>query len=81
MSKGKTQKNFQGTSPSYTTPQRSQWPVTSGQVNFQGEGNTKKGGGNRSRAQTNFPGTESITVKTKDSHYGEKSGTGCNNGY
>lgn len=81
MGKGKTQKNFEGTSPSYTTPPSRNWPVSSGQVNFQGEGNTKKGGTNRSRAQENFPGTSSIKVKTVESHFGEKSGTGNNNGF
>lgn len=80
MAKSKTQMNF-GASPSYTTPPSRNWPASKGQVNFQGEGNTKKGGTNRSSAQTNFPGKLSIGVKTKTSHFGEKQGTGNNNGY
>lgn len=76
-----TQKNFEGPSSSYKTANARNWPVTKGQTNFEGEGNTKKGGTNRSSPQMNFEGKASIDVKTKSSHFGEKSGTGCNNGY
>ena len=80
-SKKSTQINFQGDGGSYKTAPMRNWPVGKGQVNFEGEGNTLKGGTNRSRGQMNFEGKESIKVKTKESHFGERSGTGCNGGY
>jgi hypothetical protein len=78
----KSQINFDGRS-SYKTASPSSG-VSKPQSNFNrsGSGTGPKGGTNRSKPQVNFgdkykgPGP-----KSHGSHFGEKPGTGCNNGY
>lgn len=74
-----TQMNFDKGPSSYGTSGNGA-TVQHAQSNFDG-GRTTKKGGTKTGPQQNFPEKLSINVKTKTSHFGEKSGTGCNNGY
>ena len=64
----------------YRTAEKGKATVTKAQTNYDDGRTTKKGGGSASR-QMNFDIKSKIEVKTVSSHFGEKSGTGCNDGY
>lgn len=74
-----TQMNYGSGGGSYKTAKEATTPVNHAQTNY-GGATTKKGGGNRSRPQTNFTGKASIPYKT-DPGQGQKAGTGSQGGY
>lgn len=76
-----TQINYQGDGGTYKTPDPCSPTVDHAQTNFDGGRTTKKGGTNDSSRQKNLPIKASIGVKQPRSYFGEKSGTGQNNGY
>lgn len=76
-----TQINFQGSGGTYKTPDPCAATVDHAQSNFDGGRTTKKGGTSKER-QMNFKGTQGVPgTKPPRSYFGEKSGTGQNNGY
>lgn len=79
-----TQMNHEKGGGSYKTAKIASTPAHKPQSNFStsGSGTGPKGGTNRSKGQMNFSGKQGVPgVKSHGSHFGEKAGTGCNNGF
>jgi hypothetical protein len=71
-----TQINFHGSGGSYKTSKGGE-SISKGQVNFQGGGASRK---SKKGPQMNFVISAGIKAK-EDPGQGQKSGTGCNNGF